>query len=58
MPTLLIIGERDVPTPWEGHGEVIAREIPNVRVVRLAAGHLSNIEDPGAFTRALREFLQ
>lgn len=57
VPTLLIVGERDVPTPWEGHGEVIAREIPNVRVVRLAAAHLSNIEDPPAFTAALREFL-
>jgi len=57
VPTLLIVGERDVPTPWEGHGEVIAREIPNVRVVRLAAAHLSNIEDSRSFTAALLEFL-
>jgi 3-oxoadipate enol-lactonase/4-carboxymuconolactone decarboxylase len=57
VPTLLIVGDKDAPTPWEGHGEILAREIPNVRVVRLPAAHLSNIERPRSFTAALLEFL-
>ena len=57
VPTLVIAGYKDVATPWEGHGEVLAREIPNTRSVRLAAAHLSNIERPQSFTGALLDFL-
>ncbi len=57
-PTLLIVGEKDVSAPWEGHGEISAREIPRVKVVRLPAAHLSNIERPRSFTEALLEFLR
>ncbi len=57
VPTLVIAGHKDVATPWEGHGEVLAREIPNTRVVRLTAAHLSNIERPRSFTAALLDFL-
>ena len=28
VPTLVIVGEHDVSTPWVGHGEVLARAIP------------------------------
>jgi 3-oxoadipate enol-lactonase/4-carboxymuconolactone decarboxylase len=57
VPTLVIVGNRDVSTPWEGHGEVLAREIPGARVVRLPATHLSNLERPRSFTAALLDFL-
>jgi 3-oxoadipate enol-lactonase/4-carboxymuconolactone decarboxylase len=57
IPTLLIVGDRDVSTPWEGNGEILAREIPGVRVVRLPAAHLSNLERPRSFTAALLDFL-
>ncbi|HTS47331.1 MAG TPA: 3-oxoadipate enol-lactonase [Bryobacteraceae bacterium] len=57
IPTLVIAGYKDVATPWEGHGEVLAREIPDTRTVRLAAAHLSNIERPQSFTAALLDFL-
>ncbi len=57
IPTLVIAGYKDVATPWEGHGEVLAREIPDTRAVRLAAAHLSNIEKPRSFTAALLDFL-
>jgi 3-oxoadipate enol-lactonase/4-carboxymuconolactone decarboxylase len=56
-PTLVIIGDQDVSTPWEGHGEVLAREIKNSRVVRLRAAHLSNLERPRSFNAALLDFL-
>jgi len=57
VPTLVVVGERDVATSWDAHGEVLAREIPRARVVRLPAAHLSNIERPRSFTAALLEFL-
>jgi 3-oxoadipate enol-lactonase / 4-carboxymuconolactone decarboxylase len=57
MPVMVIVGNRDVSTPWSGHGEVLAREIAGTRVVRLPAAHLSNLERPHSFTGALIEFL-
>jgi 3-oxoadipate enol-lactonase/4-carboxymuconolactone decarboxylase len=56
-PTLVISGERDVATPWDGHGERLAQEIPGAKVLQLAAAHLSNIERPHSFTAALLEFV-
>jgi 3-oxoadipate enol-lactonase/4-carboxymuconolactone decarboxylase len=56
-PTLVIAGNKDVSTPWEGHGEVLAQEIPGAKSVRLPAAHMSNLERPRSFTRALLEFL-
>ncbi|MGA2508587.1 MAG: 3-oxoadipate enol-lactonase [Candidatus Acidiferrales bacterium] len=58
VPTLVIVGDRDVATPWEGHGEILAREIPGAQVMRLPAAHLSNIERPRAFTAAIFSLLQ
>jgi 3-oxoadipate enol-lactonase/4-carboxymuconolactone decarboxylase len=56
-PTLVISGDRDVATPWSGHGERLAQEIQGAKTVHLAAAHLSNIERPRSFTTALLEFL-
>ncbi len=58
VPTLVIAGNKDVSTPWEGHGEVLTREIPSAKSVRLPAAHLSNLECPRSFTVALLEFLK
>ncbi|HEY4764316.1 MAG TPA: 3-oxoadipate enol-lactonase [Candidatus Sulfotelmatobacter sp.] len=57
VPTLVICGDRDVATPWSGHGERLAREIVGAKTVHLAAAHLSNIERPHSFTAALLESL-
>jgi len=56
-PTLIISGDHDVSTPWQGQGDVLAREIPHARVVHLPTGHLSNLERPRSFTAALLQFL-
>lgn len=56
-PTLVIVGDRDVSTPWTGHGEILARDIAGARVLHLPATHLSNIERPRSFTASLLEFL-
>lgn len=57
VPTLVIAGDRDVPTPWGGHSEILAREIPGAKPVRLPAAHLSNLERPRLFSAALLGFL-
>jgi len=58
VPTLVIAGDGDVSTPWEGNGEVLVRDIAGAQAVHLAATHISNIECPRAFTQALLEFLR
>jgi 3-oxoadipate enol-lactonase len=56
--TLIVVGTRDVSTPWEGHGEVLAREIAGARVEKLPTAHLSNLEAPEEFTAALVRALE
>ncbi len=58
VPTLVIVGDQDVATPWQKNGEVLAREIPEAQEVHLAAAHLSNLERPHAFNAALLQFLR
>jgi 3-oxoadipate enol-lactonase/4-carboxymuconolactone decarboxylase len=57
VPTTVIDGDRDVATPFPGHGDVLASGIPGARVVRLTAGHLSSVEQPASFTAALFDAL-
>ena len=55
--TLIIVGDHDPSTPWQPHGETLARNIPGAEVQRLPTAHLSNVEAPEAFTAALVRFL-
>jgi 3-oxoadipate enol-lactonase/4-carboxymuconolactone decarboxylase len=57
VPTLVIGGDQDVSTPWSGHGDVLASQIPGARVHKIGGAHLSNLERPSAFTHALLDFL-
>ena len=57
VPALVISGELDVSLPWQGHGEILAREIAGAQIVHLRAAHLSNLERPRSFTAALHRFL-
>jgi pimeloyl-ACP methyl ester carboxylesterase len=56
-PVLVIGSDCDLSTPWTGHGELIAARIPGARTAKLETAHLSNLEDPAAFTAALLAFL-
>ncbi len=57
VPTLVIGGDRDISTPWEGHGDVLANNIPGAKGVRLAAAHLVRIwKKPEEFSAALLQF--
>lgn len=51
-PTLIISGEHDPSTPPE-RGEFIAGEIAGAEHMVLDAAHVSNIEQPAAFSQAL-----
>ena len=54
-PTLLIVGTKDATVPGI---KAINAAVPGSKVAELeGAGHLSNLEQPAAFTRALQEFL-
>ncbi len=56
-PTLVVVGERDTLTPPEKSREMAAL-ISGSRLVEIpSAGHLSNLENPEAFNRALEEFV-
>ena len=57
-PTLIITGELDGPTP-PADGKLMAEAIPDARLKIISqAGHLSNLEQPEAFTQALQSFLE
>lgn len=55
-PTLVIGGEKDPSTPPD-HARWIAGAIPEAQLVILDAAHLSNVEQPEAFTKAALDFL-
>jgi 3-oxoadipate enol-lactonase len=57
LPVLVIGGDEDQSTPWEGHGSVLTNSISGARSLLLHAAHLSNIDQPSLFTAALLEFL-
>jgi 3-oxoadipate enol-lactonase len=55
-PTLVIVGAQDPATP-PAAGETIAKAIAGARLVALDAAHISNVEQPQAFTKAVLDFL-
>jgi pimeloyl-ACP methyl ester carboxylesterase len=58
MPTLLIVGDRDVPDILR-IADRLERELPDVRRVDIAGvGHMVNLEAPERFNAALRDFLE
>ncbi len=57
VPTLVLVGEEDALTPVKD-SRAMADAIPGAKLeVIPSAGHVSNIERPAAFTRALRDFV-
>jgi len=56
-PTLVLVGNQDLVTPPELSSD-LADRIPGARMQVIEnAGHLSNLEQPDAFNRAVDEFL-
>jgi 3-oxoadipate enol-lactonase len=55
-PTLVIAGRHDMATPLSA-GELIRSQIPRASLTILDAAHISNVEQPHAFTDAVIGFL-
>ena len=55
-PTLVIAGRHDMATPIAA-GEFIRSQIPGAALTILDAAHISNVEQPHAFTEAVVGFL-
>jgi len=56
-PTLVIVGDNDLVTPTDLSNELVDL-IPDARMQVIGnAGHLSNLEQPGAFNRIVEDFL-
>ena len=56
VPTLVVVG-RDDPAIPPSAGQWLAATIPGAQYCELPTAHLSNVEDPVAFTSALTRFL-
>jgi pimeloyl-ACP methyl ester carboxylesterase len=58
VPTLLIVGDRDVPD-IQAVVKTLQEKIPHAKkVIVHGAGHMVNMERPGEFNAALIEFLK
>jgi len=55
-PTLVIAGRHDMATPISA-GELIRANIPGASMTIIDAAHISNVEQPHAFTDAVVGFL-
>jgi 3-oxoadipate enol-lactonase len=55
-PTLVITGTHDPSTPPDD-GKWLAQHIENSRLLELPTAHLSNVDQPETFTRAVIDFL-
>jgi len=57
VPTLIVVGDEDVPTPVKD-ARHMHEKIPGSRLEVIAqAGHLTNLERPAAFNHLLTEFV-
>jgi 3-oxoadipate enol-lactonase len=54
-PVLFLVGEKDAPAPAM---RKLSEKLPGSRYVEIpGAGHISNMDRPGEFTKAVRDFL-
>ena len=56
LPLLVIAGDED-PVTTVADAKAIQQVVPTAKVKSLAASHISNLEQPAAFNRALKSFL-
>lgn len=56
-PTLVIVGDRDISTPFEGHGDYLLANIPNAHHCVLPAAHLATIEAPELLAAQILAFI-
>lgn len=57
QPTLIVVGEDDKATPVDSARKMLEAIPGSTLVIIPGAGHVSNLEQPEQFNKALREFL-
>ena len=57
-PTLIVTGNRDTSTPFEGHGDHLLAHIPGATHISLDAAHLAPLEAPDALAATIITFLE
>jgi pimeloyl-ACP methyl ester carboxylesterase len=58
VPTLVVLGERDLPD-FQAIADCLSTTIPKAhKAVLPGVGHMSNMEDPAAFNEAVLDFLR
>ena len=55
-PTMVIVGAQDAATP-PAAGEAIQKQIKGAKLHSIDAAHISNMEQPQAYTKAVLDFL-
>jgi pimeloyl-ACP methyl ester carboxylesterase len=56
-PTLLVVGDKDVPTIYDA-ADLLMKSLPHVKkAVINDAAHLPNLEHPDEFNKLVLEFL-
>jgi 3-oxoadipate enol-lactonase len=58
LPTLLMVGEEDPASPIASSEEIHERIEGSELIILKSAAHLANVEQPGAFNRAVIAFLE
>jgi pimeloyl-ACP methyl ester carboxylesterase len=56
-PTLVVAGNKDVATPFEGHGGEILKRISGAQLKIMPAAHVAPVEMPDAFAAIVTSFL-
>jgi len=57
VPTLIVAGEKDLATPFKGHGEEIQRRIAGAKVKMISTAHIAPVEMPEVFATIAIDFL-
>lgn len=57
QPTLIIAGDKDAATPFEGHGSEIRKRIAQATVSMIPAAHIAPVEKPDLFAALVTDFL-
>lgn len=57
-PVLVVAGEGDVSTPYDGHASLITQTVEGADVVHLPCGHLAPLEVPGELAANMKAFLK
>ena len=59
VPTLVVVGERDLDFYNVPIAQTLAKRIPGARKVRIpGVGHMSNMEDPAWFNEVVLGFIE